>query len=579
MLHKIGLKSSLIFGKNNLLRPYFLFTFFFGLFFTAAFSQNSFYDSAVAFDKSADFFRSETYFEKALNNDNLSDSTTVEALILLARAKRINQKYSEGIELLNEAKLLSDSIASEYLSLKTVIQIGDYYRAIDALELSLEYLSKQKPEDFGKYPNLKNQYYHRLAATNSELVNKNQSKSTLSKVLALSKEALKIARKNNFEEAMATSFNEMAYAYERDEKYEQAIAYYDSANIIFKARNLIDFVNSAKNKQRVLYKLGNYDSCISLGKELIKLSEGKNWSSIEYHIYHHIANSYLAKGDSVTGLKYEVQNHLKYIETIKAIFKKDLTELQVEFDLSNKEREIESKEREIQQSKTFQFRLLTLLTFLILLVGLIVMLYLQGRRKNVKLEKLLKENAFLIGEANHRIKNNLQLIVSLLSEEIRKSTSNNSQLLNIKAKIESISTLHQLLYLNEDKSTIPIEKYLNEIVENFSGVLEEKGVTVNSSCRVEGFPIEKSLHLGLLLTELIINSLKHAFNDNKNIQSQIEFSLVREGSSIIFTYKDNGGGLKNGSNPKLISILADQLEATDITKEGKGYNFSIEIPK
>jgi len=544
------------------------------------FTQISISDSAKYFEGVSDYKKAEKYYLKSLEANTSNDSNRVVTLISLARVKRINQKYPEGIELLKKATALSDSIQSNYLTLKTAVQLGDYYRAIGALEISLSYFKKLNPKAFSKFPDLENQYYHRKAAIFNEWQYIEPKDSTHLLALEFSKKALKIARKNNWPDPLATSYNEMANIYEKNGKLESALTYYVSACYIFKKENLLDYINASKNKIRVTFTQKKFQRCIEKGKEILELSKDKNWPYLEYPILHYMAQSYYALNDSLLGMKYDLLNKQKLIETNESMHEKDLSELQVEFDISNKEKEIEIKEIEISQSKTFQNRLMILLGILTLSIGAIIFLYFNGLRKNKKLNQLLKENAFLIGEANHRIKNNLQLIISLLSKEIRKADSSNSQqLLGIKAKIESISTLHQQLYLNEDKSTIDIKFYLNEIIKNLQSIIEAKEVQIRTNIEISDFPIEKSLHLGLLVTELIINSLKHAFETSKNKEKFISISLDRKHEKFNFTYTDNGIGLSKDDKPRLIYLLSKQLKSKVKTVNANGYKFELEIPK
>lgn len=543
-------------------------------------SQNSIIDSAKYFDNFSDFEQAEKHYEKGINRGITNDSIFIETLISLARVKRINQKYPEGINLLEQARHWSDSIGNLYLKLKTEIQIGDYYRAINALETSYNFFNNLKSNQLENFPKLLNQYYHRKAAVYNEISKMIPEDSTDYEAIILSKKALSIARKYKWTAPMATSYNEISHIFKDLNKLEMASTYCDSARSIFLKESKLDYVNVSTNKLGILTALGNHDECIELGFSLLELIKGNNWPYTEYPILYHISESYFAKNDSLSGYKYQSLSDKKYSETLKGLFEKDLTELQVEFDIYNKEIEIEIKEKIINQANSFQKRLIFLLVLLTILILVIVAFFLNGRRKNKKLEALLKENAFLTGEANHRIKNNLQLIVSLLSEELRKPENQSSQqLLDIKAKIESISTLHQFLYLNEDKSTIDIEKYLSEIIENFSGIYQSKQIEISFKNEVEDFPIEKALHLGLLLTELLINSLKYAFIKKDNKPNEIKFSLRLKEDLITFQYHDNGVGLKEGEKPKLVELLTIQLDAREFDVNLSGYNFKIEFHK
>ena len=120
----------------------------------------------------------------------------------------------------------------------------------------------------------------------------------------------------------------------------------------------------------------------------------------------------------------------------------------------------QTKEKdELISKKNAEQKELVLLIFGILLLLVIVGIFgFYTKNKNKKLEKLLKNNHFLLKELNHRTKNNLQLIISLVTREMRKNKNEEiSGLNNLSAQIGSIATLHQQLYLNEKLESIELK--------------------------------------------------------------------------------------------------------------------------
>jgi len=180
----------------------------------------------------------------------------------------------------------------------------------------------------------------------------------------------------------------------------------------------------------------------------------------------------------------------------------------------------------------------------------------------------------LLSEANHRINNNLQLIIILIHDQlIKMPVEKGFELTNILKKIDSIAALHRHLYKNADKSKIDTTNYLKEITINFNDLFNEKDIKI--VVNIESFLIatDVAMYLGLLLSELYINSLKHAFkNQDEKI---ISFDLKIVNGEIQFFYADNGNQIITKIiKPKLIDKLCRQLKINYAIAHSNGFSFS-----
>src|SRR5690606_8004909 len=160
------------------------------------------------------------------------------------------------------------------------------------------------------------------------------------------------------------------------------------------------------------------------------------------------------------------------------------------------------------------------------------------REKNKSLTKLLHNNNFLLSELNHRTKNNLQLIVSLAARESKKDANDEiTSLANLTSKIESIATLHQQLYLNEQLDSIQLKNYIEEILVNLSEFLNQNKIEVIKEIDSVEIGANESLYMGLLINELVVNSIKHAFPIQE--KKQIELSIKNKNKYLEIRYQDN----------------------------------------
>jgi len=146
-----------------------------------------------------------------------------------------------------------------------------------------------------------------------------------------------------------------------------------------------------------------------------------------------------------------------------------------------------------------------------------------------------------LSEIHHRIKNNLHVVSSMLS--INKFGADqqelNSVMLGSSTRIEAISLIHKLLYKQKDFASIDFENYVDELssyIFNYSDqpiILEKEIVPIQ-------FSIKTMQHLGIILGELLTNSVKYAFS--QTTAPKITISLKEEGEMLRFVYQDNGIG-------------------------------------
>ena len=185
-----------------------------------------------------------------------------------------------------------------------------------------------------------------------------------------------------------------------------------------------------------------------------------------------------------------------------------------------------------------------------------------AKEKNIELQKALNEKALLLKELHHRVKNNLQIIISLLRLQSDKYEDKRLQdiLYELENRIRAISRVHEMLYQEDKETKIDMEKYLNDLVsEIFIGFPEiAKNVKFSMICDIY-LDVNRAIYCGLIVNELITNSLKYAF-DIKG--GKIKLSLLKKHDRFILTYFDNGKGfnsqelLKNSLGLKIIQSLA-----------------------
>ncbi|MCG2615087.1 tetratricopeptide repeat protein [Terrimonas sp. NA20] len=322
----------------------------------------------------------------------------------------------------------------------------------------------------------------------------------------------------------------------------------------------------------------------------------------QYHIYHknvtlgqHYLDLYLETGeimlydkplahymqfsiDSLNGnyigaiRNYQLAG--RYEDSIFNLHKnRQLTELEVQYDVDKRKKDnaLLKQETELQSARAakanYQKNLsLSGIILLSMIVGLIVRQYRlnQKRRKEIasknrELEKLLtdKENLlqekeglleekdWLLKEIHHRVKNNLQVVMSLLNtqsyflnDETAKEAIRNSQ-----HRIHSMSLIHKKLYQSENISSVNMAVYFEELLDYYKIAFD----TVNRIRFVlQAEPVEldpsQAVPVGLILNEAVNNALKHAFPDQRTGQITVSFKTAGQ-SRLFLSIRDNGIGM------------------------------------
>ncbi|MEZ4936719.1 MAG: sensor histidine kinase [Crocinitomicaceae bacterium] len=556
---------------------------FFGIFLCAwaqSSSAQSDLDSAKYYLELSEFDIAAHYYEKWLNQHQPGNEEYINVMMNYAANVKLQTKYGESLKLYEEIKNGRFGDLNRRQEIAIRVGMGELFRTIDKVDRSLkELLSISLTQaDLRKYPKECAAIYHRLAASYNQ-------KGILDSAVYYSQASMKISRDHNLDNYMSISFNEIANIFEKNQMIDSAKFYYDQACAFWKEKGALRlYANAFFNRARVTYHEGKLDSARWLFEQNLKSVENRNWPEVTGPIYHYLTQIYYAKGDSMKALKYELKNMQDNLSMLRKSQDRNLLDMEAKYKSKEKDRElkyhqleIERKERELDERNERLFLLFVSLLLAVSILVLIAIFAIRFRRNNHKLLKLLKENEFLLAESNHRIKNNLQLITSLIMQETDKYSGNDRKiLLELSNKIESISMLHKQIYLEESKEEIDLKTYFLGIKENYETFCKEKHVACELELETVYASIDKSLYLGLLLSELISNSLKHAFSSTK--EPKILLKLKAENEKVYLEYWDNGSGLKEHT-PTLVELMCMQLKGKYTIASENGFKLNLQIKK
>jgi two-component sensor histidine kinase len=277
-------------------------------------------------------------------------------------------------------------------------------------------------------------------------------------------------------------------------------------------------------------------------------------------------------------------------------------ELRIKYDSDQKEATINSQQATILQQRRSQLLVLGIVALLVALLAVILYNARRNRQKNQRLEALNKEltrtnhqldqrnaqNEVLVREIHHRVKNNLEIISSLLELQSRQTQDESAQLamLESQARVKSMGLLHQKLFQNQEQVSIEMREYFQKLSDN---LLQTFNADNQVDVQIDMDPIEldmdTAIPIGLMVNELITNSLKYAFPDRRD--GRIELRLQQEDAEHLeLSVADNGVGKVAGISPKgtgfgsqLIQLLTQQLQGVMQESVGDGTSVTFRLKR
>ncbi|SDQ79802.1 sensor histidine kinase [Flagellimonas zhangzhouensis] len=281
------------------------------------------------------------------------------------------------------------------------------------------------------------------------------------------------------------------------------------------------------------------------------------------------------------------------------IIKQQLVTIVANEDLINKERLLDQKNRDMEMimsdMKAKEERSnLVFVSLIFTLMGFAGLVY--AYLKSIKNQRLIAEQKYIIENAliekdsllkeiHHRVKNNLQMVSSLLSLQTKNTRSKAAieALEEGKSRVKAMALIHQKLYQNDDLSVIEMQGYIESLINSVQSVYKKGGHNISITIDAEGteLDIDRAIPFGLILNELVSNSFKYAFPENDE-NGKIYIHLRKNGDQGYFEYTDNGVGLPEDTDERsnssmgirLMNRLVNQLQSKlNIEKQTEGVRF------
>ena len=302
------------------------------------------------------------------------------------------------------------------------------------------------------------------------------------------------------------------------------------------------------------------------------------------------------KNGDFQGSNKLLQDHLTLLSQMHEDRQQEyLAEFEAKYNKSEDEKIILSQEKELVISSKNTSNLLIVLSGLLLIVGIVFFFFVRLRKKQNALvvqkqivDQSLEEKELLLKEVHHRVKNNLQIISSLLNQQALKSTDETLRSLvdEGQRRIKSMAMIHQKLYQTEDFRNINMGDYTEELTRTISNSMKsaDQDIVVHYDIDKTKFNIDLAISLGLILNELITNVYKYAFKGRKSGNVFIGLKEVDEDKHEL-SVRDDGVGLpldfeersKQSLGMSLIKGLSWQLRGDLSYSSDSGSNFMVKF--
>ncbi|AUP77747.1 tetratricopeptide repeat-containing sensor histidine kinase [Flavivirga eckloniae] len=398
--------------------------------------------------------------------------------------------------------------------------------------------------------------------------------------------SVEIAEKSNYHRILISGLSNLSRISLEEKKYKDALKYSNEAlQIRLKTGYTENNIGTYLTLAEIYEKLGDTQSVESNYNQALTQALKTNASPQLSKVYEALHKYTHRKKDYKKSYEYL----LKYNEAENALFTKEkdkqLKEVQAKFDLESKEKEIllltnENRIKSLENQNQRRAQTILIIGVVALIIILVTLFYAYKNKqtnnktlaeKNKVISQTLKDREILLKEVHHRVKNNLQIVSSLLRLQHKFGSHKSSVeiLQEIQDKIQAMSIIHEKLYKSSDLSLINLESYLDNLLTYFntSYDLPKQNIKITTTIDDIDLSMDRLVPCGLIVNEIIANSIKYAFQDNSS--GYISIKASKNENECVLTIQDTGVGFPEDFKVENSQSLGMQL-IQGLTKQIKG---------
>tara|TARA_B100000378_G_C18045198_1_gene411756 strand:- start:1020 stop:2408 length:1389 start_codon:yes stop_codon:yes gene_type:complete len=395
-----------------------------------------------------------------------------------------------------------------------------------------------------------------------------------------------------------TSYTNMGSIYiDWGEKLDSAKHFFDEAYLLSKELNENDVeyqMHAEANMFKYYFDAGDYAKAkyyLDRAYDFIPRLNSPYLTSFFYQYY----SDYYAAVDQMDSAFSYLQKHYHLRDSINGFeLKQNRQEMEAKYETAKKEKHIAQLQNRQKIDKVRKQILLTIVIFTAVLFLITFVFFLVNRKKSRKLaeqneiiQRSYNEIENLIRESHHRIKNNLQVVSSLLKMQSKnvKSEEARASLLEAFNRVKTIAVLHQKLQGSQTFTVIQLREFINQLTDSIRGSITANNDDITIYTDIDELEVstDQSISLGLIINELLTNSLKYAFEDGRG---SIHIDLHEQDKFLNLLIVDSGKGFPEQFNPletsslgfKIINSLVTKLNGQISVSSEKGARVNISFP-
>lgn len=406
-------------------------------------------------------------------------------------------------------------------------------------------------------------------------------------------QSLQIKRQNNDFQGIANTLNNIGMVHFEQGNYDSARVYFDKALALKEEIGDRKGISSTLNNLGALsLRTGNTTRARVLLEKGLEEANAVNAREYTMEALELLSDLYAIEGNKLRSLEFHKRFTLVQNELYGAENQQRMAVMHEQFEIGNKEKELlevrnTNQELELSKEKYRRSFLLALLLSLFILLTIIIYRYTIVRKLTQLLRRRERQKDELLKELNHRVKNNLQIVSSILRIQSRRIADPDAvkAILEGQNRVEAMALVHKELYSGDDAAEIELDPFLRKLTENAVLFCGKGQPSMDIDIGTEGLCTDasKAVLLGLIINELISNAFKHADADLPRIFISIHSSGQ---GSLQVCIKDNGPGLPRDFDParsqgfgmKLVSSFASRLDASIAFNTGPGAEIRLDIP-
>ncbi len=416
-------------------------------------------------------------------------------------------------------------------------------------------------------------------------------------------------------ESIATIYTNLGNAESSFENDLVAIDYYKkSLNIYFEIEDLYGASLTLFNIGDTYMFAEQYDSALFYFNKNLSIAKEINSKEEIYYAYFGLTNLHTRKRNFEKALEYQSLASAYKDSIQKNKYDKSVVEMQKKYEYEQSQKALKiaelevlrAKEKEVENEITMKSNANKIIYLWIgaiaMFVVSVVIFYLyrmvshsnkviqkqnsEIQKYNVSMDKTLKQKEVLLKEVHHRVKNNLQIIASLLNLQMNRMENELAKeaVKESRNRVQAIALMHKGLYQDEHYNKVNVETYLLDLInqQKLFSVVNNKEINFQLEVEPILLSIDDAVPIGLILSELISNSVKHAFKDSSQ-DPVITIKVKQQNDSIVVSFGDNGVGLNDNFKIEnsdslgfeIVLALTEQIEGKIEIKSRKPFELDL----